>query len=128
MKRLISSVLSLSMLLALSGCSEESENLQICGIEYGKQGDYFKPTLQDFINAPHVELADKYNNKIATFHNDRGIALFDFIMQKVDIKDKPSCYLVLDMFYFLSKTTVNLWILFHLQTLSKKIKGDNIYE
>ena len=100
MKRLILSVLALGMIIGFNGCDEKSENLQICGIEYGKQGAYFKPTIQDFIDTPHIEISDKYNNKIATFHDDRGTPLFDFIMQKVKIENKPSCYVVADMFIY----------------------------
>ena len=100
MKKYILSVLALGMIIGFSGCNNENDNLQICGIGYGKQGDYFKPTIQNLLDAPHISISDKYNNKIATFHDDRGTPLFDFIMQKIDINNKPSCYVVSDMFIY----------------------------
>ena len=85
MKRFILSIIALSVIISFVGYAEENDKLQICGIEYGKQGDYFGLTMQNLIDAPTVSIEDKNQNKIATFSDERGTPIFDFIMQKIDI-------------------------------------------
>lgn len=78
------------------------KKLNICVVN-GDKGVFVNTTIKEQLDSGSVALQKKSNNKIILTHSDiRGTKSYDFIFQKIQIKNKKSCYLV-DKIYDYSK-------------------------
>lgn len=98
MKRFMTSLLALVLIIGLSGCGDDASSdvdkeLKMCAL-YGDVGAVYPPTVQQIIdNKVELEATDS-NNITLNYFNANGDKTITLSAQKININNRPSCYAI----------------------------------